>query len=497
MSFIVTTLFVLCISHSALIGISSGVTLESSSAENGVAYMLVGQGATRMVCNTSKVSSSSQVVPKFYHGSTLLDATTLDHENMRITNKNILHIRSIEGNYSCCINVQQVDHCSNSIRVIVFDVPVITLLTTRKMTVAVGSNVTISATVSGNNVRWLAMWEFGVNPLWESAEQLDFTQKRQWTVKLSINSLSYTDQGTYRLAVSNKYATRKMSPQVELTIQEPPGIPSNLTVKAISTQSDTDCRLFLRWTTVRQADDYTHNRPPDKFIVSYQIMGDPKQEWKERVVKDVKEATLVGLPPCTTFNIMVIACNTVACSLSSQSVRYTTKPSHSSTWLEDRLAIDEDSSTLLFRNGHNTRQLCVPRFYTPNITSHLCTQLSSTRVTHSGVITLEFQCQQKSDDLTQCAFKCPKVAKVCGQNETIVYLQDICGHDDHHSDLKPTQDVLSPTQTRKPDTHNISTIVLILAMVCSILVTIIIMAGIFFYYLHRKQNNQYMTGSSS
>ena len=99
------------------------------------------------------------------------------------------------------------------------DVPVITLLTTRKMTVAVGSNVTISATVSGNNVRWLAMWEFGVNPLWESAEQLDFTQKRQWTVKLSINSLSYTDQGTYRLAVSNKYATRKMSPQVELTIQ--------------------------------------------------------------------------------------------------------------------------------------------------------------------------------------------------------------------------------------------------------------------------------------
>ena len=236
-------------------------------------------------------------------------------------------------------------------------------------------------------------------------------------------------------------------------LTEPPGIPSNLTVKAISTQSDTDCRLFLRWTTVRQADDYTHNRPPDKFIVSYQIMGDPKQEWKDRVVKDVKEATLVGLPPCTTFNIMVIACNTVACSLSSQSVRYTTLPSHSSSktrsplhvdnnlksnvcctaWLEDRLAIDEDSSTLLFRNGHNTRQLCVPRFYTPNITSHLCTQLSSTRVTHSGVITLEFQCQQKSDDLTQCAFKCPKVAKVCGQNEKIVYLQDICGHDDHHS----------------------------------------------------------------
>ena len=108
----------------------------------------------------------------------------------------------------------------------------------------------------------------------------------------------------------------------------PPEIPVNFTVKGIPAHNGTGSQLFLRWTTPQTPEKRKNNKPPDEFVVSYQVK-DPDQERKERVVKGVEEVTLSDLSPCTTFNIMVVACNTAACSLPSHSVTYTTLPSHS------------------------------------------------------------------------------------------------------------------------------------------------------------------------
>ena len=102
----------------------------------------------------------------------------------------------------------------------------------------------------------------------------------------------------------------------------PPEIPVNFTVSGNGSQ------LFLRWTTPQPPEKRKNNNPPDKFVVRYQVKG-TDQEWKEKVVKGVEEVRLSGLPLCTTFNIMVVACNTAACSLPSHNVTYTTRPSHS------------------------------------------------------------------------------------------------------------------------------------------------------------------------
>ena len=93
---------------------------------------------------------------------------------------------------------------------------------------------------------------------------------------------------------------------------------------------------------------------------------------------------------------------------------------------------DSDSSTLLFRHGDDIKELCVPLSYTPKITSDVCTQLPSTEATLSGVISLGLHCQQTFDDLAQCAFKCPKIAKECGPTEKTISLRDTCEYH-HHS----------------------------------------------------------------
>ncbi|XP_062499504.1 uncharacterized protein LOC134176847 isoform X2 [Corticium candelabrum] len=179
---------------------------------------------------------------------------------------------------------------------------------------------------------------------------------------------------------------------------------------------------------------------------------------------------------------MVVACNTAACSLPSHNVTYTTRPSHSPTMLYK----DSDSSTLLFRDGDNIKELCVPLSYTPKITSDVCTQLPSTKANLSGVISLGLDCQQTFDDLAQCAFKCPKITKECEPTEKTIYLRDACGHQ-HNSD------VLSPTELSKSETHSISTTVLVLAVVISILGTVVIMAVIAWichFRLKRRKRRQ-------
>lgn len=103
--------------------------------------------------------------------------------------------------------------------ILYLELPVVSLLSRDKLIKPLGSNVIISANVSGDDLMWHAVWHINNNQLWSSSVQLDFKMKQLWRVDLTIPHLQYTDQGVYRLAVTNGHTLPVYSSDMELAAQ--------------------------------------------------------------------------------------------------------------------------------------------------------------------------------------------------------------------------------------------------------------------------------------
>lgn len=153
-------------------------------------------------------------------------------------------------------------------------------------------------------------------------------------------------------------------------------------------------------------------------------------------------------------------------------------------WLKDNLYLDKQSGKLLLRNKQEVREVCVPLSSSLKAWPQLCTHLLLHEANHPGVFSVDFQCQHGVTDLTQCSFQCPLPSRNCGPGEETIKLCDERLISDVDTTLA-TKAVRPTGETSGETSHNISPVVLVLSVVCSVLGTLV-MIGLICYVYHRR-----------
>nr|XP_027209811.1 Down syndrome cell adhesion molecule-like protein Dscam2 [Penaeus vannamei] len=131
---------------------------------------------------------------------------------------------------------------------------------------------------------------------------------------LSIKSADRTDSAVYTCVATNAFGSADTS--INLSIQECPEQPSNLTVLDVGSRS-----VELSWPS-----PYNGNSPITRYFVEYKLRQHDWENYGERMMVpgNQTQAAVLDLRPATTYHLRIVARNEIGDSDPSDIVTFTT-----------------------------------------------------------------------------------------------------------------------------------------------------------------------------